>query len=186
LDFHPSGKWAFVTLERQNQMHVYARKSDGTLSSAPLFVKDTVKDPSRGGQAASTIRVHPNGRFVYVGNRAGGTAEFEGKRVFAGAGENSIAVFQLNQETGEPTLTQNADTHGFGPRTFTVDPGGEFLAVANQAPMAVRDGGGVKTVSAGLSLFRIGSDGQLTFVKKYDVEAGGGKLLFWTGFVSLP
>ena len=187
LDFHPSGKWAFVTLERQNQIHVYAREADGTLSSAPLWVKDTVKGrgKDRNGQAASTIHVHPNGRFVYVGNRAGGTVEFEGKRVFAG-GENTIAVFAIDQRTGEPTLVQNADTHGFGPRTFSVDSTGKFLVVANQSPLAVRDGAAVKTVAAGLSLFRIRGDGQLEFAQKYDVETGAGKLLFWTGFVSLP
>jgi 6-phosphogluconolactonase len=187
LDFHPSGKWAFVTLERQNQIHVYRRAADGTLSDTPLFAKDTVREPGKahGGQAASTIHVHPNGKFLYMANRAGGTEEFEGKRVFAG-GENTIAVFAINQETGEPTLMQTADTRGFGPRTFTLDSNGTFLVVANQSPLAVRDGAAVKTVPAGLSLFRIRGDGQLEFVRKYNVETGAGKLLFWTGFVSLP
>ena len=187
LDFHPSGKWAFVTLERQNQIHVYARTPDGTLSANPVFVKDTVREPGKvaSGQTASTTHVHPNGRFVYVANRAGGTVEFEGKRVFAG-GENTIAVFSINQKTGEPTLIQNADTRGFQPRTFTLDSTGKFLVVANQAPLAVREGAGVRTVPASLTLFRVGADGLLEFAQKYDVEAGGGKLLFWTGFVSLP
>ena len=187
LDFHPSGKWAFVTLERQNQIHVYRRTADGTLSASPLFVKDTVREPGKsgGGQAPSTIHVHPNGRFLYVANRAGGTVEFEGKRVSAG-GENTIAVFAINQETGEPTLIQSVDTRGFQPRTFTLDSSGSFLAVANQAPLAVRDGAGVKTVPASLTLFRVRGDGQLEFAQKNDVEIAAGKLLFWTGFVSLP
>jgi 6-phosphogluconolactonase len=187
LDFHPSGKWVFVTLERQNQIHVYGRMPDGTLSASPLFVKDTVKEPgkARGGQAPSSIHVHPNGRFLYVANRAGGTVQFEGKRVFGG-GENTIAVFAINQETGEPTLIQSADTRGFSPRTFTLDSSGGFLAVANQSPLAVRDGAGVSTVPASLALFRVRADGQLEFAQKYNLETGGGKLLFWAGFVSLP
>src|SRR5205085_12584436 len=47
LDFHPSGKWVFVTLERQNQIHVYSRTADGGLSANPIFVKDTLKEPGK-------------------------------------------------------------------------------------------------------------------------------------------
>ena len=186
LEFHPSGKWDYATLERQNKLHVYRRSAEGTLSDAPIFVKDTLADPSQAasGQAASSIHVHPNGRFIYVANRANGTAGFEGKRVFAG-GENTIAVFSINSETGEPTLIQSADTHGFEPRTFALDGSGSVLAVANQSSMLVRDGSRVITVPAGLVLFRIHNDGKLEFMNRYDLETGGTRSLFWAGIVSL-
>lgn len=45
-------------------------------------------------------------------NRESGTTDFEGKPVFVG-GENNIAVFAINQDTGEPTLIQNIDTRGY-------------------------------------------------------------------------
>src|ERR1019366_6312850 len=117
LDFHPSGKWIFVTLERQNQIQVYRRMADGTPGATPLFVRSTLMESTkaRAGQAASSIHVHPGGRFVYVANRAADTEDFQGKQVFAG-GENTIAVFSINQETGEPTLIQSIDTRGFQPR----------------------------------------------------------------------
>ncbi len=187
LDFHPSGKWAYVTLERQNKLHVYARMPDGTLSASPLFVKDTVADPVKAGngQVVASIHVHPNGRFVYAANRAAGTVEFEGHRVFAG-GENTIAVFSIDQSTGEPSLIQSVDTRGFTPRTFTLDSTGRFLAVANQSPLSVRGENGVSVVPANLALFRTGDDGKLEFTRKYDVDTSGGKNLFWTGFVPLP
>ena len=187
LDFHPSGKWVFVTLERQNQIHVYKRSADGTLSAAPLFVKDTVKAEEKDltGQAAASIHTHPNGRFLYMANRASGTVDYEGKRVFAG-GENTIAVFSINQETGEPTLIQSVDTRGFQPRTFTLDAGGKFLVVANQSAQAVRGATGVTTLPASLTLFRIGDDGKLDFVRKYDIETTASRSLFWAQFVSLP
>ncbi len=187
LDFHPSGKWAFVTLERQNQIHVYRRMADGMLNPNPVFARDTLMESAkvRPGQAAASIHVHPNGRFVYVANRATNTVDFQGKQVFAG-GENSIAAFSINQETGEPTLIQSIDTHGFQPRTFALDSGGSFLAVANQSPVSVRDQGGVGTVPATLALFRVRDDGKLQFARKYDMETSASRSLYWTGIVSLP
>jgi 6-phosphogluconolactonase len=187
LDFHPSGKWAVVTLERQNQIHVYKRMSDGTLSPSPLFVRSTLMPGTKPlpTQTAASIHFHPSGRFVYVANRAADTVDFQGKRVFAG-GENSIAVFSIDQETGEPTLIQSIDTHGFTPRTFALDSTGSILAVANQSPLAIRDGAAAKTVPAGISLFRVGTDGKLEFARKYDVETSPDRKLFWAGIVSLP
>jgi hypothetical protein len=131
----------FVTLERQNKLQVYQREPDGSLSSAPLFTKDTLTAPDhiRPGQAVGTVHMHPDGRFVYVANRASGTTDFESKPVFVG-GENSIAVFRVNQDTGEPTLVQNANTRGMHPRTFALDAGGRILIAANQMSLAVRRG----------------------------------------------
>jgi 6-phosphogluconolactonase len=187
LDFHPSGAWVFVTLERQNKLHVYSRTPDGTLSNSPLFAKDTLAEPGNGhvGQAVASIHVHPNGRFVYLANRASGTLDFGGKRVFAG-GENTIAVFAIDQKTGEPTLIQSADTRGFHPRTFALDPSGNIMVVANQMSLPVRDGTGVRTVPASLTIFRVGGDGKLSFAHKYDIETGGARSLFWTGMISVP
>ena len=51
-------------------------------------------------------------------------------------------------------------------------------------PVDVRDGVAVRTLPAGLSVFRIGDDGKLTFVRKYDID-GGGKTMFWMGMVQL-
>ena len=186
LDFHPSGKWDYVDLERQNKLEVYRRSADGAVGEAPIFTKDTLADRSRAeSQTASSIHIHPNGKFVYVANRSSASVEFEGKRV-ADGGENTIAVFSVNLETGEPTLIQTVDTRGFTPRTFALDAGGRILVVANQSPGLVRDGSRVTTVPARLTVFRIGSDGKLEFASQQDVEAGGGRLLFWAGIVSLP
>ena len=40
------------------------------------------------------------------------------------------------------------------------------------------------TPPAGLSVFRVGNDGKLTFARKYDVDVGD-KLMFWMGMVPL-
>jgi 6-phosphogluconolactonase len=186
LDFHPSRPWIFLSLERQNKLQVYERLKDGTLSRSPLFSKDTLTDPSnvRPGQALGTIHVHPNGRFVYLANRASGTTDFQGKSVFVG-GENSIAVFSINQNTGEPTLIQNADTRGIHARTFALDPSGRILVAANMMELPVREAKGVSAVPASLAVFRVRDDGKLDFVRKYDVDVGTGTM-FWMGMIGLP
>lgn len=186
LDFHPSRPWIFLSLERQNKLQVYEKLDDGTLSKAPLFSKDTLTDPDnvRPGQALGTIHMHPNGRFVYLANRASGTVDFQGKPVFVG-GENSIAVFAINQETGEPTRIQNMDTHGIHVRTFAIDPSGRILIAGNMMELAVREKDGVKTVPASLAIFRVHGDGKLEFVRKYDLNVGS-RNLFWMGMVPLP
>jgi 6-phosphogluconolactonase (cycloisomerase 2 family) len=186
LDFHPTQPWVFLTLERQNKIEVYRKLSDGTPSPEPSFIKDTLADPEhiRPMQAAGTIHIHPTGKFVYVANRASSTVDFKGQQVFAG-GENNIAVFSINQTTGEPTLIQNIDTRGMSARTFALDPSGRILVAANQVPMMVRAGANLRTVPASLAVFRVRGDGKLDFVRKYDVQAGGGKTLFWAGIVPL-
>ncbi|MGD1097058.1 MAG: beta-propeller fold lactonase family protein [Bryobacteraceae bacterium] len=187
LDFHPSRPWVFVSLERQNKLQVYRKLGDETLGPAPVFTKDSLADPShiRPGQAAGTVHIHPNGRFIYQANRASGTTQVDGKPVFVG-GENNIAVYAINQDTGEPMLIQNADTRGMHPRTFALDPSARILVAANQMPLLVRDGTNLKTVPASLSVFRMGTDGKLEFARKYDVEAAGSKSLYWVGMVALP
>ena len=186
LEFHPTRPFAYITLERQNKLQVYRKVNGPSLGAAPLFTKETLANPSRlDGQATSSIHAHPNGRFLYLGNRGSGTVDFQGKRVLGG-GENSIAVYSIDQDTGEPKLIQNADTRGVHPRTFTLDPSGRILVVANMQQVLVRDKEEVRPLPATLSVFRIGRDGKLEFVRKYDQDTTGGRNLFWTGIVALP
>ena len=185
IDFHPTQPWVFVSVERQSQLYVYRLQPDHSLAREPMFVKNTLADRGNAPppQAAGAIHVHPNGRFVYLTNRNSGTVEFEGKRVSRG-GENNIAVFSIDPASGEPTLIQNADAPTIHLRTFAIDPSGRMLVAASIQPMLVRDGNTVSTLTAGMVVYRIGGDGKLTFVRKYDVDTGK-FLQFWTGIVTL-
>src|SRR5262249_29259676 len=91
LDFHPREPWVYMSIERQNKLHVYKLQGDGGLSRAPIFIKDTLADPAhvKPAQGAGPIHVHPNGRFVYVTNRNQGEVELDGKKIFNG-GENNV------------------------------------------------------------------------------------------------
>jgi 6-phosphogluconolactonase len=185
LDFHPSGKWDFVTLEAQQKLLVYQRKTDGTLNPVPLFTKDTLEEPGnvRNGQILGTVRVDHAGKFLYVANRASGSKTVDGKLVFVG-GENSIVVFAINQSTGEPTKIQSIDTHGLHARTISFDPSGKMLVAHNIRQLTVGVGEAAHLVPPNLAVFRVGSDGKLEFVRKYDVSVGNGN--DWMGLTSLP
>ena len=187
IDFHPTQPWMYLNLERQNQLQVYRILNDDSVDSKPLFTKATLDNPAgaKPAQMTGAIHVHPNGRFVYLSNRASGTTSVEGKQVWEG-GENSIGVYAINEKTGEPTRIQNADTRGMHPRTFTLDEGGRLLVAANQNAVIKRDGTRDVRVPASLAVFRIDADGKLSFVRKYDVVTDQGRSLMWVGMVTLP
>jgi 6-phosphogluconolactonase (cycloisomerase 2 family) len=67
----------------------------------------------------STADLHcsPDGKFLYVSNRL--------------EGENSIAIFKINNKNGELNLIGHESTYGNQPRNFAIDPSGNFLAVGN-------------------------------------------------------
>jgi 6-phosphogluconolactonase len=183
FDIHPNKRWLFLSVERQSELHVYKLKDDGTLPRDALFIKNALADRTNNTptQMAGAIHIHPNGRFVSMTNRNSGTEEIGGRKVFRG-GENNIATFAIDQDTGEPTLIQTVEAHTIHLRTFAIDPGGRLLIAASILPMAMRDG---STSPAALVLYRIGGDGKLTFARKYEVDTGR-FMQFWTGIVTLP
>lgn len=184
LDFHLTQPWIYVSLERQNKLYMYRMQGDG-IEPAAAYTRDTLQDPVnvKPRQLAGTIHVHPNGRFVYLINRSDSTVEYKGKKVFGG-GDNSIAVYAIDQATGEPTLIQHADTHAYHSRTFAIDPSGRMMVVASNTPTDIRFGDDIVTVPATLSVMRVGADGKLEFVRKYDVETNG-KIHYWMGMFGL-
>ena len=184
LDFHPTQPWMYVSIETQNKMYTYMMEG-GRIIPDIAFRAETLAEPKniRSRQAASAVHVHPNGRFLYGANRAQDTIDVAGSKVFKG-GENSIVAYSINQSTGEPTQIQNIETRAIHPRTFHIDPSGRMLVAQHNLPVNVKDGAGVKTLPAGLSVFRIVADGKLDFARKYDIDTGD-KVMFWMGMVPL-
>jgi 6-phosphogluconolactonase len=185
LDFHPTKPWVFVSIERQNQIYVYERNNTTGLARDPLFVKNSLANPKPPvRQAAGAIHVHPNGRFVYQTNRASDLTTEDGKTVVIN-GENNVAVYAIDQTTGEPILIQNADGRAYELRTFGIDPDGKLLIAASIKSVPMRGGNEIKTVPARISVFRIGNDGKLDLASQYDIDTAKGQQ-FWTGVVTLP
>ena len=85
---------------------------------------------------------------------------------------------------GEPNPIQHIETHGIHCRNFHIDPSGRLLVASHIMGLPVRDGTATRFVPACLSVFRIGEDGRLDFVRKYDVETDN-RQMFWMGMVAL-
>lgn len=186
LDY--AGDRVFVVMERGNQLFAY-RYRGGTLDESPEFRVPTLKQPDdvRPGQRAGAIHLHPSGAYLYVTNRANRTTPVTtagaAAEVFAG-GENDIALFALEPGTGEPRRVDHYDTRGFEPRSFTIEPSGRFLIVANQVERSVLDASGVRrTVPRSVVVFEIGEGGRLQYRREYAFSGGD---LFWIGSVQLP
>lgn len=186
LDY--AGDRVFVAMERGNRLYGY-RYRGGRLIEPPEFDVSTLKQPDKPapGQRAGAIHVHPGGEWLYVTNRANRTVPLttagQAVEVFAG-GENDIALFALEPGSGEPRLVDHYDTRGFEPRTFTIEPSGRFLIVANQSERrVVAASGAPTTVPRSVVLFEVGADGRLEYRREYAFTGGD---LFWIGSVQLP
>jgi len=182
VDFHPSRNWMYLSVERQNELALFDMDDDYALRCRVTTLRDPEHEKPR--QLVGAIHVHPDGRTVYVSNRADGAVEEDGRQIFNGA-ENTISVYRIDPASGLPALIQTADTRGMHARTFHVHPDGKWLVAANMTSRWIRTATGLEEVSAGLSVFAIGGDGTLEFRRKYDLDASRDHL-FWAGFVALP
>jgi len=114
--FHPSGQYAYAINELASTVTAFRYTADQgkldtiqTISSLPADYD--------GKSYTAEVQVHPSGKFLYGSNR----------------GHDSIAVYAINQSTGQLTLTQIQPTGGRTPRGFGIDPSGRYLLAANQS-----------------------------------------------------
>lgn len=115
LDFHPSGKFAYVNLEMTSKVSVFTHDAKtGALKEVQTV--STLPKEGKPGNSTAEVRVHPSGKFVYCSNR----------------GHDSIAVFAVNEKTGKLTFVEREPTGGRTPRNFCIDPSGAYLLAANQ------------------------------------------------------
>ena len=112
---HPNGKFAYANNELTNTIAAltYNAKS-GALAEIQSI--STLPAEFRGENTTAEVRVHPNGKFVYVSNR----------------GHESIAIFHIDPATGRLTAVGHESVRGVQPRNFNIDPSGRFMVVANQ------------------------------------------------------
>ncbi|MTI33474.1 lactonase family protein [Xanthovirga aplysinae] len=113
--FHPNGQFAYVINELDNQVQAFSyNKKEGELTD--LQSVSALPSDFEGTSVGAEIDIHPNGKFLFASNR----------------GHDSLAVFQIDENSGRLTLVEHVPTRGEFPRNFSIDPSGKFLYISNQ------------------------------------------------------
>ncbi|KOS06490.1 6-phosphogluconolactonase [Flavobacterium akiainvivens] len=113
LAFHPNGKWAYCVEEIAGAVSVYSY-NNSTLSPLQRIATHPESLESEDYES-SDVHITPDGRFLYASNRGS---------------QNNIAIYSIAKD-GILTLLGYEPTQGLHPRTFTINPSGKFLIVAN-------------------------------------------------------
>jgi 6-phosphogluconolactonase len=115
MAFHPDRRHAYVLNELVSSITVF----DYELVRAAFIWRQTISTlPSNftGSNTTAEIRIHPDGQFLYNTNR----------------GHNSVAMFEIDPDTGKLSVIGWESTRGEWPRGMNIDPSGTFLYAANQ------------------------------------------------------
>jgi 6-phosphogluconolactonase len=113
--FHPSGRFAYNCNEISSSVTAYTYDSDkGALTAIQTI--STLPAPVERNSTAE-IQVHPSGKFLYCSNR----------------GHDSLAIFTIDEKSGQLTAAGHQSTLGRTPRNFGIDPTGKFVIACNQA-----------------------------------------------------
>ena len=110
---HPDSDHAFVFSELTAE--VFSFRLTGKRFEF-IEVLPSLPDNHTGTPSGAAIRIHPNGRFLYVSNRS----------------NNSITIFHFDKKSEELHLVGHEPSGGKTPREINIDPSGKWLLVANQ------------------------------------------------------
>lgn len=112
--FHPNKPFAYCAEELSGSVSAYAYQA-GRLRLLDTYASYKRK---RKKYKSADIHVSPDGKFLYASNRET---------------ENSISIFRIDAGNGKLKLVGHKKTYGKIPRSFVIDPTGNFLIVANKA-----------------------------------------------------
>lgn len=116
LAFHPNGETVYLIGELSGTITAYDYDTDlGRMETKQTV--STVPDDFEGATQSADIHVHPSGDFLYASNR--GDA-------------NDIVVYRIEEETDRLERIGRQQDEVVWPRTFTIDPSGRYLLVANR------------------------------------------------------
>lgn len=146
--FHPNGRWMYSLQEESSTLVLF----DYDAANGSLTARHTVSTLPKGFAGTnftSEILVTKDGRFIYVANRL----------------HDTIAWFSIDS-SGVPALIGEEWTRGDYPRSFTIDPTGNFLYSCNQRSDAI-------------AVFRVNREtGKLSFTGQYTAVGTPAILVF--------
>jgi 6-phosphogluconolactonase len=113
--FHPNGEYAYVINELDSTLTAFAYDATrGTL--AALQTISTLPEDFQGRNTCADVHIAASGKFLYGSNR----------------GHDSIAIFEVDEDTGQLAAIGHESTQGRTPRNFGIDPRGDYVLAANQ------------------------------------------------------
>jgi 6-phosphogluconolactonase len=113
--FHPNQRFLYVVHELDSSVTAY--QYDAAAGTFKELQTLSLLAPGFSGQNLSAdIHITPSGKFLYASNR----------------GEDSLAIFSIDENSGKLTALGQIPTQGKTPRNFAIDPTGNFLLAANQ------------------------------------------------------
>lgn len=115
LVFHPNNKFAYIMTEFSSEVIFLSFNPEDGHFTEKQYISTLPADFTENNQG-SAIHISSDGRFVYAGNR----------------GHNSIAVFSVNQDSGELSFVERTSSEGDWPRDFSLDPTEKFMIGSNQ------------------------------------------------------
>lgn len=117
ITYTSDGKYFYVINEKASTIATFQTEID---PSTGLYRRiqtiSTHPQSYNGTNWAAEIAIHPNGLFLYASER----------------GDNSIAIYSIDQDTGILTSIGFQSTTGNTPRYFVIEPSGSVLYVGNQ------------------------------------------------------
>ncbi|MBP9881377.1 MAG: lactonase family protein [Chitinophagales bacterium] len=112
--FHPNNRFAYCINELSGNVSAFKYENGKLDSIQSIFSYSKLQDEYN----SADIHISPDGLFLYASNRWDN--------------ENTISIFTIDQLNGKLELINHQSTYGEHPRSFTLDPTGNFLIVANQ------------------------------------------------------
>lgn len=110
---HPNENHAFIFSELTSELFSFKRNAQFFTA---IEIQSSLPNDYNGIPSGAAIRIHQNGKFIYVSNR----------------GHNSICIFNFDEQTEKLELLTHVSSEGKTPREINIDPTGKWLLVANQ------------------------------------------------------
>jgi 6-phosphogluconolactonase len=115
LVFHPNGRFAYVVCELNSTLIGFRYETETGAFEEIQSVR-TLPRGYEGQNLPADVHITPDGKFLYASNRK----------------NESIAIFSIDENTGQLTVQDHIPCGGREPRGFAIDPSGKFMLVANQ------------------------------------------------------
>ena len=114
MRFHPNGRYAYVSLEDDDEIDRYEVATNGALENINRF---SLPQYNGNDVEPAPLAVHPNGQYLYVGERGGSS------------GTGTLSVLSISQSNYSVSFQSRIETSENNAGWISIDPQGQYLYV---------------------------------------------------------